>query len=122
MSLNIFPIFGGFTINCLFRNLFLIGPDCETHISDFSTQRHQISPQDTSIISWSKTSAVDSNSTQPPLSESAKKWVPKNPTECPLKITFLYCIFFLAKLEIFLRGPSVGFLGTHFFADYDREG
>ena len=28
---------------------------------------------------------VDSSSTQPPLSESAKKWVPKIPTEGPLK-------------------------------------
>ena len=28
---------------------------------------------------------ADSSSTQPPLSESAKKWVPKIPTDGPLK-------------------------------------
>ena len=85
MSLNISLIFVGLTIKPLFRNPFLIGPDRESHISDFSTHRHQISLWDTSIISWPQTSAADSSSTQPPLSESAKKWVPKNPTDGPLK-------------------------------------
>ena len=84
MSLNISLIFVGLTIKPLFRNPFLIGPDRESHISDFSTHRHQISLWDTSIISWPQTSTADSSSTQPPLSESAKKWVPKNPTDGPL--------------------------------------
>ena len=85
MSLNISLIFGGLTIKPLFRNPFLIGPNRESHISDFSTHRHQISLWDTSIISWPQTSAADSSRTQPHLSESAKKWVPKNPTDGPLK-------------------------------------
>ena len=85
MSLNISLIFGGLTIKPLFRNPFLIGPNRESHISDFSTHRHQISLWDTSIISWPQTSAADSSRTQPHLSESAKKWVHKNPTDGPLK-------------------------------------
>ena len=44
MSRNISLIFGGLTIKPLFRNLFLIGPNRESHILDFSTHRHQISP------------------------------------------------------------------------------
>ena len=32
---------------------------------------------------------ADSSSTQPPLSESAKKWVPKIPTDGPLNMKFI---------------------------------
>ena len=31
---------------------------------------------------------ADSSSTHPPLSESAKKWVPKIPTDGPLKVKY----------------------------------
>ena len=35
-------------------------------------------------LHWDLKKKADSSSTQPPLSESAKKWVPKIPTEGPL--------------------------------------